>query len=92
MITVFYNPDAAPASIGTLILLSGNLFDDQDACTAYDLGNVSNFYIDKPNYIDATVLSINSDLSTSVPAGWYSDGTTVRYWNGNSFTANVLCI
>mgnify|MGYP000385445201 CR=1 FL=1 len=93
MITVFYHPFAGiEPTPGILIVLGADGADDQEACSQYNLGNVNNYYIDEPSFIDATILAVDSGLNTNALQGWYSDGTVVRYWNGSSFTANNLCV
>ena len=38
----------------------------------------------------STSLYLDSD-GTSAPAGYYSNGISVRYWDGVSFTTNANC-
>lgn len=34
----------------------------------------------------------NNTCTNTAPAGYYSDGTIWKYWNGSSFTSNGICI
>lgn len=93
MITVFYHPDSKtiqpPSS--TLVLL-GFGSTDAIACNNANSGFTSNYYINDPDFIDATILATNSDLSNLAAAGYYSDGVSWRYWSGTAFTGvSGLC-
>lgn len=41
-------------------------------------------YIDGTSFISATAIWADSGLTTYAATGWYSDGTTARYWNSST--------
>lgn len=41
-------------------------------------------YIDGTSFISATAIWADSGLTTYAVTGWYSDGTTARYWNSST--------
>lgn len=91
MITVFYHPDSAPPPSSTLVLL-GIGRGDSVACDQASSGVTSSYYINDPDFIDATVLATDSGLSNLAVAAYYSDGLIWRYWNGSAFTGvSGLC-
>ena len=92
MITAFYHADILePGGSGTLILLAVDI-DAQQACIDYNSGFQNTYYINNPDFLSATQLAFNSDLSTPALPGWYSDGNLSRNWNGSSFTSEELCL
>jgi len=42
-------------------------------------------------FTSATTLYSNSAGNVNAPAGWYSDGTYAREWNGTSFLVTNIC-
>ena len=60
------------------------------ACTATS----STYYINTTSstrFDLATIIWSNSAGTTFANAGWYSNGTIRRYWNGSAFTTTVNC-
>ena len=60
------------------------------ACTAQP----STYYINTTSstrFDLATIIWSNSAGTTFANAGWYSNGTIRRYWNGSAFTTTVNC-
>ena len=64
------------------VLLSYSNVSSGDACT----GTLTNYYINNDTFCNSTEVYSNSDCSTLGSAGYYSDGTNTRYWDGTAFT------
>jgi len=82
------------ASQYTTAAVGGALYDvllgfGTSACTAAK----STYYIDNSNFTAATALYTDSAGTTFAGGGYYSDGDTLRFWDGRSktFTSNDFC-
>ena len=86
--TVAYARFSSGASVNSIDLSYGGT--SEQACaespiTFYTTGNASTWYQASHD------LYSNSGGSTPALSGWYSDQTTVAYWNGSTFSSQVLC-
>lgn len=71
----------------------GRAINSTDAC--YNANTQSYVIVgaDVNTLLGATLLYTRCSNPTPAAAGWYSDGTRARYWNGSAFQgANVVCI
>ena len=46
------------------------------------------FFINTGDWCTATLLYSNSGCTTGASAGWYTDGSFTRHWNGSAFTTS----
>ena len=61
-----------------------------DACNDFAAGTGTVRYMDA-DFFSATVIYRSSNGTGNAAAGYYSDGSLWRYWNGTSFTTNGIC-
>ena len=61
-----------------------------DACNDFVSATGTVRYLDGP-FQFASVIYRNADCTGTAAAGYYSDGSVWRYWNGASFTLNGDC-
>lgn len=90
-----YQGNAVPVFLGY------DLTTPATACTNFDYNGIGipssqifYMYADVATLFtlaDAVSLHPTSDVATNAPAGYYSDGQTVRFWDGNSFTSTASC-
>ena len=59
-----------------------------DRCNGNFLGD---FFIDTPNFVDATIIAYDSNLTNFVPEGFYSDGLFIGYWLGSELIRVTRC-
>ena len=67
--------------------------DPGEACTMYAEGAMSTYYLDTEDLLSASILSETEDLQSPVrDAGYVTDGTNIRYWDGKSFDRKYSAI
>jgi len=86
--TVAYARFSSGASVNAIDLQYGT--NSTQACSNsannyYTTGDASSWYN------SAHDLYSNSAGTTLASSGWYSDGTTVAYWNGSAFSSQGAC-
>lgn len=86
--TVAYARFSSGASVTAIDLSYGST--SSQACAAspytyYSTGNAATWFN------SANDLYSNSAGTTLAPVGYYSDSTSVAYWNGSSFSSQSLC-
>ena len=90
--TIVYAHFGAPSVSWTAVDL-GYGSSETAACSDY-LSSPDTYYTNGSNANDWRTdddLATNSDGSTAAPSGYYSDGTSVAYWNGSAFSGDALC-
>jgi hypothetical protein len=64
---------------------------DQTACAAKTSAPAT-YYMDNSNFNVADKIYIDAMGNTYASAGWFSDGSLSRYWNGTGFTSSTFCM
>jgi len=85
-LTSEYN-DCIPCDITTAIELGYNISSASLACSA----TPSTYYTDNNPWNTASQINIDNTCWPSAPAGYYSNGSTVRYWSGIGLNTPVGC-
>ncbi|MBW8242513.1 BACON domain-containing protein [Muricauda oceani] len=66
----------------------------QSSACGFAITNPDYYYLTgSSNLLNATGVYFNAPGTTKAPSGYYSDGGSFRYWNGNAFSGPAgLCI
>jgi len=78
---------AAPTFYGPFYF--GRTTSGEGACILYP--DITAYWIDDPDFGNATELYLNSSGSVLAGSDWYSDGTIAQQWNGTEFVDAVAC-
>lgn len=81
-----YNHSVGVAT--TPVSVGSNVSSATSACSA----PTALYYIPSgQSFAFATALYTNATGTTNASPRWYSDGSNARYWDGTSFTSNIIC-
>tara|TARA_R100000656_G_scaffold110072_2_gene82118 strand:+ start:567 stop:992 length:426 start_codon:yes stop_codon:yes gene_type:complete len=86
-----YDDDDGGGVPTTSVTLGTSSSNAVGACQNYIFSPVTYYIPLGQTFPFATALYINSSGTTTAPSRWYSDGSNAKYWNGSSFTSNMLC-
>jgi hypothetical protein len=78
---------AAPTFYGPFYF--GRTTSGEGACILYP--DIDAYWIDDPDFENATELYLNSSGSVLAGSDWYSDGTIAQQWDGSAFVDAVAC-
>lgn len=67
----------------------GRTTSGEGACLLYP--DITAYWIDDPDFENATELYLNSEGSVLTGSDWYSDGTIAQQWDGSAFVDAVAC-
>lgn len=78
--------------VGVFALTIGrSLVDGATACSRYNSGFTGTTYADEASIFASTALFGDVNGYTYANAGWYSDGSDFKYWDGTAFTSSGTC-
>lgn len=83
---------AANPGIDTDSVTVGFGTNQTSACSAFTSNWTIKYIPEGETFASASGIYDNSAGTVPASPGYYSDGSTVRYWNGSTFTSSGLCI